>query len=385
MVIFGAGASNDSLSEPVRRATAMGRAFERENSAGLLERADRLDWQPPLTADLFKEKPQFQRAIANYPAAGTLIDGSLRGLDPKTNSVETVLDSLSTEAAEPSAASLRRQLAALRFYLREVLWQCGDNFESEIGPAQTNYHRLVERIVRWQERRQAAGGETVVTLVTFNYDLMLDRAVRTHARLDLSMLDGYVARKDFQYFKPHGSVNWALETDISPTFSMSGTYSPQELVLGSELLIEAAGASPASFSGVSRWHVIDHWQQVVVGNSTLGFPALTVPIVSKDTFEMPVSHIERLREATLSVTHLLVVGWRSREKNFLNLWADERRYCRPLLQVVGRRSAAETIDALDNAGIPSRSVPPVIVGFSGYMGGAYADDSELYRFVDTPI
>lgn len=363
----------------------MGRAFERENSAGLLERADRLDWQPPLTAKLFDEKPQFQRAIANYPAVGTLIDGYLRGHDPRENSVETVLDGLSAQAAEPSAASLRRQLASLRFYLREVLWQCGDNFENEVGPAQTNYQRLVERIVRWQERRQAAGGETVVTLVTFNYDLMLDRAVRAHARLDLSSVDGHVAREDFRYFKPHGSVNWAVETGIPPKFSMSGTYSPRELVLGSDALIDAAGAATADFPGQTRWHVIEHWEQTVIGPSVLGFPALTVPILSKDRFELPTSQIGLLREATFSVTHLLVVGWRAREKNFLNLWGDERRYCRPLLQVVARANAGDTVRALVEAGIPSAALPPVTVGFSSYMGGAYADGSELYRLVETPI
>jgi hypothetical protein len=87
-----------------------------------------------------------------------------------------------------------------------VLWQCGDNWENEVAPAQTNYHRMVERLVRWQEQRKATGGATRITLVTFNYDLMLDRAVRAHARLKLATIDGYTEREDFRYFKPHGSV-----------------------------------------------------------------------------------------------------------------------------------------------------------------------------------
>ena len=389
MVIVGAGASFDSISDPDRRAGAIGSAFERENpSAGFRSKFERLDWRPPMTGQLFGNRSFFQRAIAHYPAAGVLIDARLRSLDPKTNSVEAVLDELSGEAS--TSASLRRQLASLRFYLREVLWQCGANWEGEIAPAQTNYHRLVERLVRWQERRASADAPTQVTVVNFNYDVMLDRAIEAHARLDLSNVDGHVARDDFLYFKPHGSVNWARATRLRPDNTRARVGDANErLLLWSDLVINAAGSAEDGIPAPGGWHVIGDWSDMTVHEGerdVLGFPALTVPILSKDSFEMPDRQIEILRRRVRTVTHLLVVGWRAREENFLKLWRSTEPESRPVLQVVGTAGgASETTDRLLGLGIPARAVTPVTAGFSSYMGGAYGSSPELYNFVDSPL
>jgi hypothetical protein len=158
----------------------------------------------------------------------------------------------------------------------------------------------------------------------------------------------------------------------------------QRLLLGSDVLIDMAGDDPTGMLGAGGWHVIEEWTETLVptaAGATLAFPALTVPVVSKDSFEMPPGQVAMLKEATHSVTHLFVIGWRAKEANFLALWGEGRQ-SRPVLQVVGTATGSvETTKTLLQRGISARAIEPVKIGFSNFVGSAYTDDSELDRFL----
>ena len=76
---------------------------------------------------------------------------------------------------------------------------------------------------------------------------------------------------------------------------------------------------------------------------------------------MPGSHLDELRQAIDTVTHLLVIGWRAREQNFLDLWGPGRQ-SRPTLQVVStQNSAAETTRTLG-------AIPVSVIGARSFTG-----------------
>src|SRR5438309_648786 len=119
VVVFGAGASYDSIA-PLTGVTAEGR--------------------PPLASDLFVMG--YDRYLSAHRAAGPLIH-DLRNLDPKV-SIETELDRIQHDEA-PTDPRKRRALIALRYYLRDLLWDVGEAWEQR-APGRTNYHLLLERL-----------------------------------------------------------------------------------------------------------------------------------------------------------------------------------------------------------------------------------------------
>ena len=112
----------------------------------------------PITAD-------FLNAIPDR-AAGGIMTYLRRHIDG-TTSLEEVLDEI------PGAeAGVTRELVAFRFYLQDYIRAVSREVETLTGGA-TNHAELVDRLDRWR------GGDAV-TYVTFNYDTILDSALRGH-------------------------------------------------------------------------------------------------------------------------------------------------------------------------------------------------------------
>lgn len=123
MVVFGAGASYDSTSSfPLTR-------FPNHPN------------RPPLTDQLFEERPEFVRARALFPRCLPIIPyfQNLSG----GISVEQVLERLQVESSgDPERM---RQLVAIRYYLHFMLSRCEKMWiDSKAGV--TNYKTLLDQI-----------------------------------------------------------------------------------------------------------------------------------------------------------------------------------------------------------------------------------------------
>jgi hypothetical protein len=118
MVILGAGASHD--------------AIDPELSAEL-EEVDR----PPLADQLVADRPRFNEAMCAHPRAKGVI-GALRAAMRQHLSLEDQLADLQ-RTADTDFAPEKIELAALRFYIRDVVTRCSDSVESigltnHVGP-----------------------------------------------------------------------------------------------------------------------------------------------------------------------------------------------------------------------------------------------------------
>src|SRR5687767_7489537 len=109
LVIFGAGASYDS--DPGDRPPEPGDVFTDIRDEAL---------RPPLADDLFDERKEFRRALAQFPECTPIVPFLRYGRGD--GSIEQVLEQLQQEGMiEGGDPRRQQQLAAVRFYLQVAI------------------------------------------------------------------------------------------------------------------------------------------------------------------------------------------------------------------------------------------------------------------------
>jgi hypothetical protein len=343
-VIFGAGASFDSVRQ--------------------LPPTESYPDRPPLARELFGDR--YNGIVETHSACGALV-AHLRSL-PATVDLETELDRLQVAEA-PKSALRRRQLIALRYYLRDVLKRATE-FERH-APAQTNYHLLIEQLALWQE---ATGNP--INLVTFNYDTLLEKAVSDVAGRRIADLGDYLADERLRVFKPHGSVDWARITD-NDRDPRRAAHPPDV----EQYVLELAAADTLS---ISESFLRVDTSVIGTSNEKLLVPALTIPVQQKGSFEFPEAHRAHLANAVSSGSgplKVLTVGWRGGERHFLRFWLEHHGPTQPQLLAVGgtQSGGIATIAAMREGGLRFVGVRALDGGFSHLLG------APLKEFLDAPL
>ena len=316
LVIFGAGASYDSApSKPPNE-------HPHRN----------LEFRLPLANELFSDRRPFGVVMNKYPECLAVIP-ELRHA-PAQSSVEGELQRLQREA--DSHREGHQQLAAIRYYLQEVLWVTGQRWLDETQNI-SNYLTLTNRIKRWKQPRER------VCFVTFNYDWLLEKALQ-NAGYPFTELSGYIAR-DLMLVKLHGSVNWGRivrSPDLREHIHQERIELARHLIRNySELRISQEYVLIGEYPPSPRPpHVL--------------FPALAIPVETKLDFECPPEHVAALKSFIPEVTKILIIGWRATEQPFLDLLKNGLRSARPHFFIVnGERSASEnTMNKIMRFGIP---------------------------------
>jgi len=286
MVIFGAGASYDSLVDI---------------SPGAIDK----ELRPPLANQLFVRRGPFEPAVQEYWECRPIIP-QLRQLAQNTN-LEQVLEALRAEVEYDDQRHV--QLHAVRYYLRNVVGVCSQFWPAETRGV-TNYSSLLDRIRSWCVRSKEA-----VAFVTFNYDTMLEGACSDVFGFTPTNIHSYISRNDFLLFKPHGSINWvrpvASHVDL-PESADVRQIEHKIIGLGKKLALSPGQhLVTAGDSGKLEGHYT--------------YPAIALPVETKNEFEFPEAHLNKLRSVIPEVTRVLIIGWRGTEEHFLKLWLESGR------------------------------------------------------------
>lgn len=295
MVVFGAGASYDSLAEypPI--------TFQHFQQLAMphFQNEPR---RPPLAAQLFQHE-RFSEFFTRYRECVGLFPQLDRAA--RSTGIEQRLAELVKQGASDSV--VREQLVALRFYIREVIattvvkWQ-------EITRQADNYADLLDRIDYWRRRTQP---EQQVALVTFNYDVLLDDATSglQYFRQPFKSMTDYIGRDEYKLLKLHGSTNWLRL--ISGTAYRQHSYA--------EAIEFARNNQIPAPSGTD---IVTSDEVASLGQRPLDIPAVAIPVQEKSasSFELPKTHMDMLLRCIDATTDLIVVGWRGMESHFLELW-----------------------------------------------------------------
>lgn len=322
MVIFGAGASYDSA-----------QAFPiADNPKG----GNGGPWRPPLANDLFRDRHEaFGDLIRKYNKL-TRILPYLRG-PTSERTVEQILESLQEQGR--NYPERQRELAAVKFYLADLLMEVTNRWVERTNGI-TNYAPLLDEILRLDN-----SGEEIC-LVTFNYDLLLERALISFRDFrEKGPEDFLTSHPRLKIFKLHGSVNW------SRTVGAAGAlYAPNQIIEQADSLVPSDRFVPANAAreyGAGRRY----------GSV---FPAIAIPVQTKTSnhFECPLAHREYLVGMLPRITKILIIGWQAREAHFLQILHRQLPRLRSIM-VVGANE--------DDAGATLKH----FIGEIGYGGLAY--------------
>jgi hypothetical protein len=285
--------------------------------------------------------------MANFSACLPVVE-YLRSREGRT--VEEVLEQLQRDANE-EYRERHRQLAAIRWYLHDMLWRCTDDWKNETrGPS--NFQILFDQI----NHRMPAG---TVQLITFNYDCLIEHALEKSMGIRMDSIPAYISDNRYNLAKLHGSINWAHDVDI-PTSALADKNAWQ---VARQLIQDVATLE------------IDHDSFNIATNRPIAlsagtrarFPAIAIPLQNKDSFECPAEQIKRVFDVIPKVTKLLLVGWRATETPFLQMLKDRLANPKMLVVADGLTGANETINNLFNFGINVEHASPSERGFSQFV------------------
>lgn len=274
LVVLGAGASYDAVP-----------AFPSS-----IDHDDRM----PLTDDLFRRRyeglieavPRMTPVVPELRAAG--------GGAP----LELILEGLQEQARD--YPERLRQLMAVRYYLHMLIAE-RDQAWYDAAVRVTNYARLFDEI------RRLVPHEEPVAIVTFNYDRLIEWALRDIGEPLEESMDGYVSGR-FKVFKMHGSVDWGRDISEMPEARSSPDgFSRMEHYI--------AVAPDIKLSNNIRL-VRGEYPIANYGNQPM-VPAMAIPLQRKQDFELPAAHLAVMRELLHQADNLLVIGWKAADDPFL--------------------------------------------------------------------
>lgn len=338
MVIFGAGASYDSCPT-----YPPGADVPTSDGLARLNRFNRL----PLANELFENRPLFADTIERFPDCQPIVP-RLRSLTNET--LEAALEDLQTQSE--GYARGRRQLAAVRFYLHQAI-AGSENGWRGVAKGITNYKRLLDQIERSHPKEQ-------VCLVTFNYDTLLEDALRQFD-LPITSIDDYTKKHPlYRVFKLHGSTNWAREVETTAHIEMG----PNIDSIFAQLI-----------EHLEKIRITD--TDVFSRNDPAGlvrrkptFPAIAIPVERKHKFECPQHMLDELTVLLPQITKVLVIGWRATEAHFLDLLKEHLQWGRGLnvYIVSANETESQKTKAQIEKALPTlRFSPETAVGFTEFM------------------
>jgi len=246
--------------------------------------------KPHLARELFDKRPINLAAMQHHPVVRPIISELEDIVENNSSSIETELDRLVQESETNNA--LKRQLMALRFYLREIIESVSNAALNNQGGV-TSYVSLVNKLQKWQKLQKEP-----ICIINFNYDLLLEEAL-LHAGINwkVSIFDDYTKRDDFILIKPHGSINWVRWVS-NPTPNQ--IYDPIENAHRIDLEDAAFHMSSEGFPQ----------------RQFIPVPALAVPVGHKYSFECPQVMLGKMAQILPKTTKVITIGWQGAEEHF---------------------------------------------------------------------
>jgi hypothetical protein len=295
----------------------------------------------PLATELFLDLDFVNVSLDLFPQCYPIVP-YLRSIPPG-ETFEHVLETLQADT-DPDR---KRQIAAIRFYLERVISEYEAHWNG-VAHGITNYVTLLDQLRRSRENEP-------VLLVTFNYDRMIETALRS-VNISISALSHYIEQDTFKLFKLHGSVHWAREVE-----------SPVTIGEGDNLMVAHALIDRvAELKITDRFRLVHDFPPGKIDDIPL-FPAIAIPVETKLGFECPTDHLDCLREYLGRVTKILIVGWRATERHFLKLLKENLTTLVHVQAVVSdEQEADEVLNRIKSAGIPLND-HPTRAGFTEYV------------------
>lgn len=277
----------------------------------------------PTGLEVFAEK--YEAIIDSYPGAKLSIPNfAARGYDTEQCLEEEWEVYKNTYSPEIAARHLN-----IQYYLQDLLGKVTTETVTKFY-RQNLYSLLLSKL----QIHLAKTPKERVTVVTFNYDTILESFASQIFHKNFDTLEDYVDYHNRQLvlIKPHGSINWGWPINPSTTSGVTNisTALYQQQIEPWQLYYQLIGdindvIAPNTWGyeygnhqdQLGRFTINKNLIQVIPTNKKQHyFPALMIPYRDKDEFVMPYKHSELLEDSFDKIEELYLIGWKGNEALF---------------------------------------------------------------------
>lgn len=285
---------------------------------------------PPLTNRLF-DGTKFHEIIAKYPEMHKLVDYirvKLRADNPRT--FEQILSDLYFEKVKVDK-NLNVSFMSLLFYISDLFGTISQKYYQ----ANNNYGALLKMLGFY-------GNKAIV--VSFNYDLLFERSLGLS---DIKSVDELL-KGNFPVIKIHGAYDWYWSYEVS--LWENEKKKCYEIALNNAEFFLNPGEK------IKNWKIVIHNSPDPRSmparnvNSTQGYsyhPAQALPLIGKNNYICPDSHIEFLKQRIGEIDRILIVGWKIGDPFLKDLIVDELKRRNIPVAYVSGSNTKDLIDGLE--------------------------------------
>lgn len=266
--------------------------------------------RPPLANSLFDDR--FDVILMNYPGAYNFSSELAH-----TKDIEAFFQGKWENLKRHHDPITLSKIINVQYYLHDLFLQVSKKTGQ---PKRSNYNTLVNLAHEYSVRT----GEHVL-FVTFNYDLLLEEAMRRTLKYRIESLSDYVNHQDRKLllFKPHGSCNFIRKLDASILEQMPSPYNVNSVKILSQLLHSRNISYDLINSKLKDQFELFDRDEVIHASDTqeiiMYLPQLLLPFKAKDDFVMPDEHTILLDSFLTHIDEILVIGWKGTEEKFQQL------------------------------------------------------------------
>lgn len=270
----------------------------------------------PLAKDLFSSLNKQNSFLEHYNLM------SLAGWLRRTAStqgdsfdIEEELEIINNTATNSQDLNTLKNLFKTRFYLHSLINELNKetlNFTS----THTIYVDLINQFKKWIDQSPTS---RFVDIVTFNYDILLEKAMETvysydwYSKNQTAPLSAYYSGKNIRIFKPHGSINWGKEILKGDNHF---TYTLPEEVFREFNKLELT----SSFQFIDPDDITDPMK------SKIFIPAIAVPFKEKTTFnECPQEMLAKMLNTVKEADKIITLGWKGSDRHFTTLLKENNK------------------------------------------------------------
>lgn len=320
MFVFGAGASAHCV-------------FDTEHHKDRTDRFKEYAFKPPTGFEIFDER--YSAFTGRYPAC----DATITLYEEANRDIEKAMQDEFEKAYKDFKPSITKRHMNIQFYLSDLFQEISQNVVKDYS--RTNLFNLFSTKLQVY-LEGAAKSKKGVSIVSFNYDTILDTYLTKCLGMPLDEMDDYIMERTsrIKLFKPHGSCNWGWPIrpieGLRPDTDLAQALYENDLV-PSEVYYRLCGDFSETLVsnswGLEHRHLNNKKGRFVLNRNLVEpmyqgrhyFPALLMPYRDKDEFVMPYDHFWSIMDSLHDVEDLYIIGWKGNERLFNRYQVSEMR------------------------------------------------------------
>lgn len=280
---------------------------------------------PPTGFEIFDDK--YESFISQYPAAKL----SIPLFEAKDKNIEECMEEEWQIFKSYYSPQVAIRHINIQFYLQSL-------FKAISKEVVEKHYRnnLYSLFLNKFQGYLAANPTERISLISFNYDTILDNFISQMYRYPLNKMDDYINwnERNILLFKPHGSCNWGwklkkenlnghTQSSIANALYESGLEPWQIYFKLTGTLNEVIAQNTWGHEYFNDKHLRGRFtinknliEQIPENSTDTYFPSLLIPYRDKDEMIMPYDHFNAMKTVIGQAEELYLIGWKGNEDLF---------------------------------------------------------------------